>query len=200
MKQIFFSMAFLSLVACANAQTTAAASASASTTNPKMDAIITALEGTEFIKQYKEYQVETEAVVNELKNKADVPPAELAKLKFAYKQSKTKFDELMNLLKRDLANPSTRKMIRKSPDLYTSSYQLKLDAAKTYCQNNFHAPATKVLQHSGGTEQIELVIKTLFDIFKLFTDSSSVNEAANAAYLDTQFIQPLRYKSWEKIE
>jgi hypothetical protein len=193
MKQAFFLIAFLMLKVGVSAQSPA--------TNPKMDEIIAVLEGTEFIQDYKAYRDSTEAKVLELKLNDNWNAAEIGKVKIAYKQSKNKFDAIWSQLKRDLTNPATRKMLKKSPDRFVGSYQVNLDAAKKYCNNNFHVKADDLLKKDGlSIDDLKILVGTFFELFNTFRSNQATNETFNAAYLDEKLIQPLRFKVWDKVE
>jgi nucleotidyltransferase/DNA polymerase involved in DNA repair len=197
MKKGLFSFACLLLLTQLSAQTPA----SVTTSDAKMDELIAALESTPFIKNFKEYRSETEAKILELKLDTQLNPKDVGKVKIAYRQSQLKFDAIVDQLKRDLASNTTRKLIKKSPDVFAAGYQLKLDDAKLYCNNNFHQKADLLLKKDAmDSETIKLLIDTFFSLFKSFTDRNKTDNAFNAAYLDAKFIEPLRFKTWEKVE
>jgi hypothetical protein len=50
-----------------------------------------------------------------------------------------------------------------------------------------------------GDPMLLLVLDTLFALFKSFTDRQAADKAFNAAYLETKFIEPLRFKSWDRV-
>ncbi len=168
----------------------------------KMDALINALEETSFIQEYKQYKSEVEAKVVELKITDSLNVKDVAKVKIAYNQSKFKFDAIVEQLRRDLSNAATRKLIEKSPTAFSNAYQKKLDNAKTYCNNNFHLKADDLLkiESAPDVETLELLISSFFTIFKTIGDKRKAADEFNTAYLETQLIEPLRFKAWEKIE
>jgi hypothetical protein len=168
--------------------------------NPKMDEFINILDQTSFIKNFKRYRNNTEAKILEVKGdqQLQLDQKSVTKLKVAYKQSQFKFDEVLDQLKRDLANPATRSRIKKSPQLFSATYQQLFDDAKLYCDNEFHQKADALLKKDGDPLAL-LVLDTLFALFKSFMDRQAADKAFNAAYLETKFIEPLRFKSWDRV-
>lgn len=167
----------------------------------KMDALISALMETKFIVAYKEYKNETEAKISELKIETTLDAKEVAKVKIAYNQSKFKFDAILDQLKRDLANSATRKLILKSPNTFSNTYQRKLDEAKESCNNSFHKKADLLLKKDAlDTQTLELLMGTFFTIFKSMSEQKKASNEFSAAYLETELIDPLRFKAWDKIE
>ena len=166
----------------------------------KLNNLISTLDDTKFIKDYKEYRSDMEGLVAEVKG-AEADAKEVAKIKLAYNQSKLRFDGVLDQLKRDLGNSSTRKLITKSPDVFSNNYQKRLDAAKLYCNDNFRKKAEKVLKvDAANTENIELLIGTFFTIFKSFSEKKAAENEFTAQFLEVNLIEPLRFKTWEKIE
>lgn len=170
--------------------------------NPKMDEFIGLLESTSFIKDYKNFRSDTEAKIMELKLETQLDPKAVGKLRIVYKQSQFKFDAIIDQLKRDLANASTRKLIKKSPELFSEKYQNQLDDAKSYCNNNFHQKADILLGKGDAVDPVtmSLMIDTFVSLFKSFMDKKANDRLFNAAYLDAKLIEPLRFKAWERIE
>jgi hypothetical protein len=170
-------------------------------TEQKLGNLINALEETKFIKDYKTYRSDIENIVLEL-NQAQIDPKEMTKVKMAYKQSKSNFDGLLDQLKRDLANNATRKLILKSPETFSRNYQKKLDTAKVYCNDNFRKKAASLLPQNDAlvAESLELLFGTFFSIIKTIGEKKSADNEFTALYLETNLIEPLRFKAWEKIE
>ena len=174
-----------------------------SASEKKMDALINALDQTKFIQEYKEYKNDTEAKIAEIKLSTDLDAKAVAKLKIDYNKSRFKFDAILDQIKRDLSNSATRKLIIKSPTTFSNAYQKKLDDAKTYCSNNFHEKADALLKKPDGgidAETLELLIGSFFTIFKSMSEKKKAEDEFNATYLETQLIDPLRFKTWDKVE
>lgn len=166
----------------------------------KLNNLINTLDDTKFIKEYKEYKSEMEGLVAEVKlSEADAK--EIAKAKLSYNQSKMRFDAILDQLKRDLANTSTRKLIVKSPDAFSKNYQKRLDEATTYCNDNFRIKASKILKTDAlDTETLEMLIGSFFTIFKSFGEKKAATDEFSVQFLEINLIEPLRFKSWDKIE
>lgn len=169
-------------------------------TEKKLSNLINTLDNTQFIKDYKTYKSEVEGLVTDIKlSQGDAK--EIAKAKFAYNQSKSRFDAILDQLKRDLANSSTLKLITKSPDVFSQNYQKRLDESKVYCNDNFKKKAANILKtYSANTETIELIIGSFFTIFKSFSEKKAATDEFSVQYLEINLIDPLRFKAWEKIE
>lgn len=166
----------------------------------KLNKLISALDDTKFIKEYKEYKSEMEGLVAEVKL-SEGDAKEITKAKLSYNQSKMRFDAILDQLKRDLANSSTRKLIMKSPDAFSKNYQKRLDEAKVYCNDNFSKKAAKILKTDAlDTETLEMLIGSFFTIFKSFEDKKAATNEFSAQFLELNLIDPLRFKAWDKIE
>lgn len=194
MKRVLFLFCFFSMFLQVSAQT--------ATVNPKMDEIITALEKTQFMETYRTYKDSTESKILEINLKKNLSEQEVGKVKIAYRQSQSKFNAIINQLKRDLGNSSTRKMLRKSPDIFIKSYEIQLEAAKKYCNNTFHIKADLILKKDGidQVQLAEILMKTFFELFKSFSEYQLSQEIFNMTYLETKLIQPLQFKDWDNIK
>ena len=95
----------------------------------KLNNLISTLDDTKFIKEYKEYKSEMEGLVAEIKL-SEAEAKEITKAKLSYNQSKMRFDAILDQLKRDLANSSTRKLIMKSPDAFSKNNQRQSDCRR----------------------------------------------------------------------
>lgn len=188
--RVFLFNFFLILMTQLGAQTT--------NSNPKMDEFIAVLDQTPFIKNYKRYRNNTESKVLELKLNTQLDLKAVNKVKIAYKQSQFKFDEILEQLKRDLATPAGRSRIKKSPQLFSLTYQRLFEDAKLHCDKEFHEKADLLVKTDGNPIAI-LLFETLFSMFKSYLDKSTTEKAFDAAYLETKFLEPLRFKSWDKI-
>lgn len=180
---------------------TTLASAQAPAANPKMDEFIRLLESTKFIKEYKLYQQETETKIQTLKLATELDIKEVNKLKIAYKQSQFKFDAILDQLKTDISTSSGRSRIAKNPSAFSKLYNNLFEEAQDFCNNNFHQKADRLLNpNKDGNPLVALVIDALVNIIKNYIDKSANDKVINAAYLENKFIEPLRFKSWNKIE
>ena len=119
MKNIFFMACLAIVMTCVDTTSIHAQSAS----EKKMDALINALDETKFIQEYKEYKNETESKIAEIKLNTELDAKAVAKLKIEYNKSKFKFDAIIDQLKRDLSNSTTRKLMVKSPTTFSDTYQ-----------------------------------------------------------------------------
>jgi hypothetical protein len=198
MKQFLLIAAFLSIAVQVSAQMT--------NQNAKMDEFILLLVNTKFMKDYKAYKQATETKIQELKlampsltSEADVK--EINQLKIAYKQSQFKFDAVLDQLKTEIVTPAGRKRIVKNPAAFSKSYNRLLEDAQTFCNNNFHQKADRLLHpNKDGDPLTMLIVDALINIIKNYVDKQAADKAINAMYLETNFIEPLRFKSWNNIE
>jgi hypothetical protein len=194
MKKIFLFATALMLSTFISAQAPAAAA------NPKMDEFIMLLSSTKFIKDYKAYQQETETKVQALKLATDLDVKEINKLKVVYKQCQFKFDAILDQLKTDIATPAGRKRIMKNPSAFSKTYNNLLEEAQEHCTNNFHLNADRLLKPTGTGVLSTLIIDALVNIIKNYIEGAANDKVINALYLENKFIDPLRFKSWNKIE
>ncbi len=167
----------------------------------KMDDFIGVMNDTKFISAYKDYKVHIEGLGAELKTIPNLEQREIAKAKILYTQSKTRFDGLIDQLRRDICNPSTRKLIAKHPEQYTANYQRRMDEARFFCDNNFVKKADSLLRKEGiELEPISLVVNSLIAIFKMFGGTDSATNEISAKYLETNFIEKLWLREWARLE
>jgi hypothetical protein len=166
----------------------------------KMNTLISAIDETKFIIDYKEFKNQIEGLAAEIKlSEADAK--EIAKAKLSYNQSRLRFDAILDQLKRDLANPDTRKLITKSPEAFSRNYQKRLDECKLFCNDNFKKKASAILKTDAlDAESIQLIIGSFFSIFKVFSEKKTAENEFSIQYLEVNLIEPLRFKTWDKIE
>jgi hypothetical protein len=166
----------------------------------KLNNLISTLDDTKFIKDYKSYKSEMEGLVAEIKL-SEGEAKDVAKAKLSYNQSKMRFDGVLDQLKRDLANTGTRKLIMKSPESFSRNYQKRLDEAKLYCNDNFAKKASAILKTDAlDLSNIELLLGTFFTIFKSFSEKKGTDNEFSAQFLELNLIEPLRFKAWDKVE
>ena len=115
----------------------------------KMDEFIGAMNDTKFIVNYKDYKNRIEGMGSELKIANNLDSREVGKAKILYAQSKTRFDVVIDQLRRDICNPVTRRKMSKNPETYTLNYQKRMDDARNFCDENFVLKSDSLLKKDG---------------------------------------------------
>jgi hypothetical protein len=194
MKQFCLLAAFLSMATSLLAQP-----------NPKMDEFIVLIGNTKFIKDYKLYKQATETKIQALKLAFPSPTgadlSEMNQLKIAYKQSQFKFDAILDQLKIDITTATGRKRIVKNSAAFSNTYNRMFEGAQVHCNNHFHQRADKLLNpNKDGDPLTMLVIDMLINVIKNYVERQASDKAVNVVYLESAFIEPLRFKSWVDIK
>jgi hypothetical protein len=89
----------------------------------------------------------------------------------------------------------------KNTSAFSKRYNDLFEEAQDYCNNNFHQKADRLLNpNKDGNPLVGLVVDALVNILKNYLERSATDKVLNATYLETKFIEPLRFQSWNKIE
>jgi hypothetical protein len=169
----------------------------------KAQELIEALNKTEFVQQYQQYKASIELDVAEFKLvQADLQEREVKRVQLYFNQSRLKFDAILTKLETDLTNRTTRKTIVQNPQKYTKTLQDDLTAAVNYYNENCKKLMENLTEKDSAMDME--TVQGLFDsVLGLVQLLKATGEAANqltVAYLEKEFIQPLRLKKWEEIE
>ncbi len=203
MKNVFFKFCLPLLLLSSAAQKTEAQTSSNNNAEVerKMDEFIGAMNDTKFIVNYKDYKNRIEGMGSELKIANNLDSREVGKAKILYAQSKTRFDVVIDQLRRDICNPVTRRKISKNPEAYTLNYQKRMDDARNFCDENFVRKADSLLKKDGlELEPISLVVNSLIAVFKMFGINDKATDEIAAKYLETNFIEKLWLREWPRLE
>lgn len=180
-----------------------AAPAFAQKREEKMKAAIDALNTTEFIRKYKEYQGAVEKTAADFKVIAtDYPTEDVREVQYAYRSTRDNFNKILETVKKDLLDKKTRNFMKQNPDRYTQFVSQELDLAyKTY-QNTV---VTKITELTGqetvgiGIMQLKLLLDLVFDVVGVINTIEAELAKMNDKYIEENFIGPLRIKEWEKL-
>lgn len=180
-----------------------AAPAFAQKREEKMKAAIDALNTTEFIRKYKEYQGAVEKTAADFKVIAtDYPTEDVREVQYAYRSTRDNFNKILETVKKDLLDKKTRNFMKQNPDRYTQFVSQELDLAyKTY-QNTV---VTKITELTGqetvgiGIMQLKLLLDLVFDVVGVINTIEAELAKMNEKYIEENFIGPLRIKEWEKL-
>ena len=160
---------------------------------------------TEFIKKLKDFKLEVETLTSTFKSKQQsFTPDEILKVKKAYAKFADKYNFQLREIKNDFMDRKKVKMIRKFPDMYGNTLELKLrELSEEYAQTLEKA----VAEVTGSDEYSAIPIMAIMGIIQLGMDFS--NFLATRQYdvrkikeehLNRYFIQEFKLKSWNNIQ
>ena len=171
----------------------------------KIDQSLQGFLETEFMKKFKNFRLEVESLMSTFKaHQNSFKPAEVAKVKKAYAKFSDKFNMNVLDIKRDFVDGKKLKFIRKYPDMYAASLELKLrDLADDYSQNLERS----IAELTGSDEYSAVPLLAILSVVQFgveFTnyltrmryDARRVKEE----HLDQYFVEPFKLKRWEEIE
>ncbi len=169
----------------------------------KAQELIDALNKTEFVQQYQEYKNNIELDVAEFKLvQADLQERDVKRVQLYFNQSRLKFDAILTKLETDLTNRTTRKTIAQNPQRYTKTLQDDLTAAVNYYNENCKKLMENLTEKDSAMdmETVQGLFDSVLGLVQLFKASGENANQLSAAYLEKEFIQPLRLKKWEEIQ
>ena len=168
----------------------------------KAQELITALNKTQFVQEYRDYKAGIELDIAEFKLvESDFQERDVKRIQLYYNQSRTKFDAILDKLQADLTSRTMRKTIAQNPDRYTKALKSSLTTAVNFYNDNCKK-RIEALTEKDSAMDVE-TIQGLFDgvlgLVELFKSKSESADELTVAYLESEFIQPLRLKKWEEI-
>lgn len=169
----------------------------------KAQELINALNETAFVQQYREYQTGIELDVATFKiSEADIPERDVKRVQLFYNQSRLKFDAVLNKLENDLTSRPMRKTIAQDPQRYTKKLQTDLSTAIKYYNDNCKKLMEKLTETDSALEldTAKGLLDGILGLVELFKSKGEDANAITVAYLESEFIQPLRLKKWDEIE
>ncbi|MCB0518270.1 MAG: hypothetical protein H6577_20735 [Lewinellaceae bacterium] len=169
----------------------------------KMQAAIDALMTTQFVQKYKEYKDIVEVTAGDFKPiSTGYDAAEVGRIKFNYETSRAAFDKILDGVKKDLLDKSTREYIANSPDRYTQFVASELEMA----MNNYQETVVyKINMLTGnqtvgfGIMEIKLLLDLVFDVVGVIQSINKELDRMSEEYLDQHFTSVLRIKSWDEL-
>ncbi|MBK6946909.1 MAG: hypothetical protein IPH16_01485 [Haliscomenobacter sp.] len=168
----------------------------------KAQELIDALNKTEFVQQYQEYKNNIELDVAEFKLiQADLQERDVKRVQLYFNQSRLKFDGILTKLETDLTNRTTRKTIVQNPQRYTKTLQDDLAAAVNYYDENCKKLMETLTEKDSAMdmETLQGLFDSVLGLVQLFKATGENANQLSLAYLEKEFIQPLRLKKWEEI-
>lgn len=160
---------------------------------------------TEFMEKFKEMRLEMESLAASFKAYSEtLRPEEVVRVKKAYVKISENCNDLLVDIKKDFLDNKKLKHIRKYPEMYSASLELKLRDLQDDYSRNFE----KIIADITGTDQYSAApIMAIFGIIQFAVDFTNYlsrirhdNRRVKAEHLDMYFIEPFRFRSWEEIE
>ncbi len=169
----------------------------------KMKEAIDALNTTEFIRKYKEYQGAVESTVGNFKATAtDYPTEDVREVQYAFRSTRDNFNKILETIKKDLLDKKTRNFMKENPDRYTQFVSQELDLA----YKNYQSTVVVKINELTGQEQVglgimelKLLLDLVFDVVGVINTIEGELSKMNDKYLEDNLIGPLRIKEWEKL-
>ncbi len=169
----------------------------------KMQAAIDALMTTQFVQKYKEYKDIVEVTAGSFKPMSTgYDQMEVSRIKFNYETSRASFDKILNGVKKDLLDKTTREYIASSPDRYTQFVATELEMA----MNNYQEMVVfKINTLTGqqtvgfGIMELKLLLDLVFDVVGVIQSINKELDKMSEAYLDEKFTNVLKIKSWDEL-
>jgi hypothetical protein len=169
----------------------------------KMKAAIDAINNTEFIKKYKESKEYIEKSGGEFKAiMGNYESQDVNEVIFGYEGTRKQFNSIIEKIKKDLMDKKTREFMIAQPDRYTDFVSKEVDfAMKTYQQT----VVVKINEITGneqvgmGIMELKLLIDLVFNVVGVIKTIQDELDKMNEAYLEKNFVQPLKVQSWEEL-
>jgi hypothetical protein len=169
----------------------------------KMKAAIDAINGTEFIKKYKESKEYIERTASEYKTiSGNYESQDNNEIMFGYEATRKSFNGIIEKIKKDLLDKKTREFMIAQPDRYTDFVSREVDfAMKTYQQTVI----VKINEVTGseqvgiGIMELKLIIDLVFDVVGVIKTIQDELDKMSEDYLNKNFVTPLKIQSWEEL-
>ncbi len=169
----------------------------------KMQGAIDALMTTQFVQKYKEYKEIVESTASGFKPMAaNYDQMEVERIKFNYETSRASFDKILQGVKKDLLDKTTREYIAGNPDRYTQFVASELEMAMNNYQETvvFKINTLTGQQTVGfGILEIKLLLDLVFDVVGVVQSINKELDRMNEEYLDENFTNILKIKSWDEL-
>lgn len=160
---------------------------------------------TDFMKQYKEIKLNAESLVATFKAySSEFPPNDVGRVRKSYAIIADKFNSQLMEIKAGFLDKDVIKVIRTTPDIYSSSLQFKLRELQDEYSQTF---ARTVAEITGSEEYSAFPIAglmALIDLTMKFTNylasTSAEARRMNEDYLNMYLIEPYRFRPWDEIQ
>ena len=169
----------------------------------KMQAAIDALMTTQFVQKYKEYKELVELTASDFKAiSPNYDKMEVDRIRFNYESSRAAFDKILSGVKKDLLDKTTRGYIAENADRYTQFVASELEMA----MNNYQESVIyKINLLTGqqtvgfGITDLKLILDLVFDVVGVISSINKELERMSEEYLDANFTNLLKIRSWDEL-
>ena len=174
-------------------------------THKKIDQGLQGFLETEFMTKFKDMRLEMESLAASFKAYSEtLKPEEVIRVKKAYVKVSDNCNELLHDIKRDFLDGKKLKHIRKYPEMYSASLELKLREL----QDDYSRDFQKVIADITGSDQYSAgPFMAIFGIIQFAVDFTNYlarvrydNRRVKEEHLEMYFIEPYRFRSWDEIE
>lgn len=168
----------------------------------KAQELIAALNKTQFVQEYRDYKAGIELDIAEFKLvESNFQERDVKRIQLYYNQSRTKFDAILDKLQADLTSRTMRKTIAQNPERYTKALKSSLTAAVNFYNDNCKKRIEELTEKDSAmdVETIQGLFDGVLGLVELFKSKSESANELTVAYLESEFIQPLRLKGWEEM-
>jgi hypothetical protein len=169
----------------------------------KMKAAIDAINSTEFIKKYKESKEYIEKSGGEFKSiMGNYESQDVNEVIFGYEATRKQFNSIIEKIKKDLMDKKTREFMISQPDRYTDFVSKEVDFAMKNYQQTVVIKINEVTGYEQvgiGIMELKLLLDLVFDVVGVIKTIQDELDKMNEAYLDKNFVQPLRVQTWEEL-
>lgn len=164
---------------------------------------LTNFKQSEFMVKFADLRIEAENMVTTIDGRSDEFDQEtISKLRTYYDQTADRANNIMDGIKNDFLDKKKLKMIVEFPDMYSEGLRYKLTELSDFYSNNFQQTLAdaQVIEEDGSALLLIIEIvgltKNLVDYYRgIKKEARQYNEA----YLNTNLVQPYRWKSWTTI-
>lgn len=172
-------------------------------TADKISPGLTNFKQSEFMVKFADLRIEAENMVTTINERQDEFDQEsISKLRTYYDQTADRANNIMDGIKNDFLDKKKLKMIVEFPDMYSEGLRYKLTELSDFYSNNFQQTLAdaQVIEEDGSALLLIIEIvgltKNLVDYYRgIKKEARQYNEA----YLNTNLVQPYRWKSWTTI-
>ena len=174
-------------------------------THKKIDQGLQGFLETQFMEKYKDMRLEMESLAASFKAYSEeLKPEDVVKVQKAYIKIADKFNMLLVDIKKDFLDQKKLKHIRRYPDMYSASLELRLRDLKDDYAHDFERVIADI---TGSDEYSATPLMAIFGVIKFAVDFTNYlsrvrydNRRVKEEHLNEYFIEPFRFRNWEEIE
>jgi len=168
----------------------------------KWDEAISALQQTEFIKNYNKYKEGIETTVAAFHLKQDeFNQEEVRILSKTYEESVVDFDRILDKIKRDFMDKQTRNYMASNPESYGSNFDGLLMNAGRKFDNQCAQLMDDMMEediYSFGLMEITIAMGLIKELANLISSLNKKMKNMSADYIEDNMLQDLRLKQWDQ--